>query len=414
MNPRLGLLQPYPFERLRELLHGVTPPANLRPISLGLGEPQHPTPQLLKDALTANLSGLARYPLTLGLAELRTAVAQWLVRRHGLKGLDAGTQVLPVGGSREALFSIAQAVLDPDEHDALVISPNPFYQIYEGAALLGGAHPYYVNSLPQNALRPDWQSIPDNVWQRVRLVYTCSPSNPHGRVMPMEEWKLLFDLSERHGFVIVSDECYSEIYFDESKPPLGALAAAQALGRTDYARLVVMGSLSKRSSAPGLRSGFAAGDKAVLAKYALYRTYHGSALSNSVQLASVAAWNDEKHVVENRRLYREKFAAFYERVNPALPLTRPEAAFYYWVAVPGGDDLAFTRDLFAATHVTVLPGSYIGREAHGVNPGRGMVRMALVSTVEDAVEAASRVAGFLEKRGTPMAADAAPMAADKR
>jgi len=414
MNPRLGLLQPYPFERLRELLHGVTPPANLRPISLGLGEPQHPTPQLLKDALTANLSGLARYPLTLGLAELRTAVAQWLVRRHGLKSLDAGTQVLPVGGSREALFSIAQAVLDPDEHDALVISPNPFYQIYEGAALLGGAHPYYVNSLPQNALRPDWQSIPDNVWQRVRLVYTCSPSNPHGRVMPMEEWKLLFDLSERHGFVIVSDECYSEIYFDESKPPLGALAAAQALGRTDYARLVVMGSLSKRSSAPGLRSGFAAGDKAVLAKYALYRTYHGSALSNSVQLASVAAWNDEKHVVENRRLYREKFAAFYERVNPALPLTRPEAAFYYWVAVPGGDDLAFTRDLFAATHVTVLPGSYIGREAHGVNPGRGMVRMALVSTVEDAVEAASRVAGFLEKRGTPMAADAAPMAADKR
>ena len=400
MNPRLGLLQPYPFERLRELLHGITPPANLRPISLGLGEPQHPTPQLLKDALTANLAGLSRYPLTLGLAELRTAVAQWLVRRHGLKSIDAGTQVLPVGGSREALFSIAQAVLDPDEHDALVISPNPFYQIYEGAALLGGAHPYYVNSLPREGLRPDWAAIPESVWQRVRLVYTCSPSNPHGRVMPMEEWKLLFDLSERHGFVIVSDECYSEIYFDESRPPLGALAAAQSLGRTDYPRLVVMGSLSKRSSAPGLRSGFAAGDKGVLAKYALYRTYHGSALSNSVQLASVAAWNDEKHVVENRRLYREKFAAFYERVNPVLPLTRPEAAFYYWVAVPGGDDLAFTRDLFAATHVTVLPGSYIGREAHGVNPGRGMVRMALVSTVEDAVEAANRLATFVEKQGT--------------
>jgi N-succinyldiaminopimelate aminotransferase len=399
MNPRLGLLQPYPFERLRELLHGITPPANLRPISLGLGEPQHPTPQLLKDALTANLAGLSRYPLTLGLAELRTAVAQWLVRRHGLKSLDAGTQVLPVGGSREALFSIAQAVLDPGEHEALVVSPNPFYQIYEGAALLGGAHPYYVNSLPQNGLRPDWQSVPESVWQRVRLVYTCSPSNPHGRVMSMDEWKLLFDLSERHGFVIVSDECYSEIYFDESKPPLGALAAAQALGRSDYARLVVMGSLSKRSSAPGLRSGFAAGDKAVLAKYALYRTYHGSALSNSVQLASVAAWNDEAHVVENRRLYREKFAAFYERVNPVLPLTRPEAAFYYWVAVPGGDDLAFTRELFAATHVTVLPGSFIGREAHGVNPGRGMARMALVSTVEDAVEAASRVATFVEKQG---------------
>jgi N-succinyldiaminopimelate aminotransferase len=400
MNPRLGLLQPYPFERLRELLHGVTPPSNLRAISLGLGEPQHPTPQLIKDALTANLGGLSRYPLTLGLAELRTAIAQWISHRHGLKRLDAGTEVLPVGGSREALFSIAQAVLDPDEHDALVISPNPFYQIYEGATLLGGAHPYYVNSLPQNALRPDWQSIPDAVWQRVRLVYTCSPSNPHGRVMPMEEWKLLFELSDRHGFVIVSDECYSEIYFDESKPPLGALAAAQALGRSDYPRLVVMGSLSKRSSAPGLRSGFAAGDKTVLSKYALYRTYHGSALSNSVQLASVAAWNDEKHVVENRRLYREKFAAFFERVNPVLPLTRPEAAFYYWVAVPGGDDLAFTRDLFAATHVTVLPGSYIGREAHGVNPGRGMVRMALVSTVEDAVEAANRIATFVEKQAT--------------
>ena len=399
MNPRLGLLQPYPFERLRELLHGITPPANLRPISLGLGEPQHPTPQLLKDALTANLSGLSRYPLTLGLAELRTAVAQWLTRRHGLKRLDPGTEVLPVGGSREALFSIAQAVLDPDEHEALVVAPNPFYQIYEGAALLGGARPYYVNSLPQNGLRPDWAGIPDSVWQRVRLVYTCSPSNPHGRVMPLDEWKLLFDLSERHGFVIVSDECYSEIYFDESKPPLGALAAARMLGRFEYPRLVVLGSLSKRSSAPGLRSGYAAGDRAVLAKYALYRTYHGSALSNSVQLASVAAWNDEAHVVENRRLYREKFAAFHERVNPVLPLTRPEAAFYYWAAVPGGDDLAFTRELLAATHITVLPGSYIGREAHGVNPGRGMVRMALVSTVEDAVEAAKRLATFVEKQG---------------
>jgi N-succinyldiaminopimelate aminotransferase len=414
MNPRLGLLQPYPFERLRELLHGANPPANLRPISLGLGEPQHPTPQLLKDALTANLAGLSRYPLTLGLAELRTAVAQWLARRHGLKRMDPATEVLPVGGSREALFSIAQAVLDPDEHEALVVSPNPFYQIYEGAALLGGARPYYVNSLPQESLKPDWQSIPDSVWQRVRLVFTCSPSNPHGRVMPLDEWKLLFDLSERHGFVLVSDECYSEIYFDDSKPPLGALAAAQSLGRDDYARLVVMGSLSKRSSAPGLRSGFAAGDKAVLAKYALYRTYHGTALSNSVQLASVAAWNDEAHVLENRRMYREKFAAFYERVNPVLPLTRPEAAFYYWVAVPGGDDLAFTRELFAATHVTVLPGSYIGREAHGVNPGRGMVRMALVSTVEDAVEAANRIAAFVEKRAAPMKAGAVPMAAHKR
>ena len=414
MNPRLGLLQPYPFERLRELLAGATPPAGLRPISLGLGEPQHPTPQLLKDALTANLGGLSRYPLTLGLPELRAAIAEWLARRHGLAKLDPAREVIPVGGSREALFSIAQAVLDPEERDALVVSPNPFYQIYEGAALLGGAKPYYVNSLPQQGLKPDWDAIPESVWKRVRLVFACSPSNPHGRVMTHDEWKLLFALSDRHGFVIVSDECYSEIYFDESKPPLGALAAARALGREGFPRLVVMGSLSKRSSAPGLRSGYAAGDRAVLEKFVLYRTYHGSALSNAVQMASIAAWKDEAHVVENRRLYREKFAAFYERVNPVLPLTRPEAAFYYWVAVPGGDDLAFTRELYAATNVTVLPGSYIARDAYGINPGRGMVRMALVSTVEDAVEAADRVAAFVARRGTPMHADAPPVAAGKR
>jgi N-succinyldiaminopimelate aminotransferase len=395
MNPRLALLQPYPFERLRELLAGATPPAALRPISLGLGEPQHPTPQFLKDALSANLAGLARYPLTLGLPELRTALSEWLVRRHGLARLDPAKEVIPVNGSREALFSIAQAVLDPSEADALVVSPNPFYQIYEGAALLGGAKPYYVNSLAQSGLRPDWDAVPESAFKRVRLLYACSPSNPHGRVMAMEEWKKLFELSDRHGFVIVSDECYSEIYFDESRPPLGALAAAHALGREGFPRLIVLGSLSKRSSAPGLRSGYAAGDRAILEKFVLYRTYHGSQMSNSVQLASIAAWKDEAHVVENRRLYREKFAAFYERVNPVLPLMRPEAAFYYWVAVPGGDDPAFTRELFAATHVTVLPGSYIGRDAHGVNPGRGFVRMALVSTVEDAVEAAGRIAEFV-------------------
>jgi N-succinyldiaminopimelate aminotransferase len=398
MNPRLALLQPYPFERLRALLADLTPPKGIAPISLGLGEPQHPTPQLLKDALIANLGGLARYPLTLGLPELREALAAWIARRYGLDPIDPAREVIPVGGSREALFSIAQAVVDPSETDALVVSPNPFYQIYEGAALLSGAKPYYVNSLARDGLKPDWSAVPETVWRRVRMVYTCSPNNPHGRVMTFEEWKLLFELSDKHGFVIVSDECYSEIYFDESKPPLGALAAAKKLGRTGYPRLVVMGSLSKRSSAPGLRSGFAAGDRAVLERYVLYRTYHGSAVSNAVQLASVAAWKDEAHVVENRRLYREKFAAFYERVNPVLPLTRPEAAFYYWVAVPGGDDLAFTRELFAATHVTVLPGSYIARDAHGVNPGQGFVRMALVSTLEEGVEAARRVAEFAASR----------------
>ena len=395
MNPRLGLLQPYPFERLRELLAGVTPPAGLRPVSLGLGEPQHPTPQLIKDALAANLGGLARYPLTLGLPELRAAMAEWIARRHGLGSLDPAKEVIPVNGSREALFAIAQTVLDPAEGAALVVAPNPFYQIYEGAALLGGARPYYMNALAHNRLRHDWASVPEGVWKRVRLLYACSPNNPTGRVMPLEEWKQIFELSERFGFVVVSDECYSEIYFDESRPPLGALAAARMLGREGYRRLIVLGSLSKRSSAPGLRSGFAAGDRAILEKFVLYRTYHGSQMSNAVQLASIAAWKDEAHVLENRRLYREKFAAFHERVNPVLPLPRPDAAFYYWAAVPGGDDLAFTRDLHAATNVTVLPGSYISREAHGVNPGRGFVRMALVSTVEDALEAAGRIRDFV-------------------
>ena len=405
MNPRLGLLQPYPFEKLRALLAGAAPPAQLRHISLGLGEPQHPTPAVIKDALTANLAGLARYPVTLGLPELRAAIAEWIARRHGLAPLDADKQIIPVNGSREALFSIAQTVLDPAERDAVVVSPNPFYQIYEGAALLGGARMHLANARAENGLRPDWESIPEDVWKRTRLLFTCSPNNPTGRVMPFEEWRLLFELSDRFGFVIVSDECYSEIYFDEGRPPLGALAAAKRLGRDGYPRLVVLGSLSKRSSAPGLRSGYAAGDRAVLEKFLLYRTYHGSAMSNAVQLASIAAWKDEAHVVENRRLYREKFARFHEIVHPALPLVMPDAAFYYWAAVPGGDDVAFARALFETAHVTVLPGSYISREAHGLNPGRGYVRMALVSTVEEAVEAAGRVANFI-KHWNPVSAGA--------
>ena len=402
MNPRLGLLQPYPFERLRGLLAGVAAPAGMTPISLGLGEPQHPTPPLIKEAVKANLGGLARYPATAGQPELRETIAAWITRRYGLKPLDPATQVLPVNGSKEAVFSLVQAALDPDERDALVILPNPMYQIYEGATLLAGARPHFINSLASNDLRPDWGSIPKDVWARTRLVITCSPSNPHGRVMTQDEWKLLFDLSDRHGFLIAADECYSEIYFDEARPPLGALQAAAALGREGFPRLVSLSSLSKRSSAPGLRSGFVAGDRKVLESFLVYRTYHGSAMSNMVQMASIAAWNDETHVIESRRLYREKFAAFYERVNPVLPLTMPQAAFYFWanIACPGnpeaggGDDAAFARGLFEATAVTVLPGSYIGREAHGVNPGRGFVRMALVSTVEDAVHAAERVAKF--------------------
>ncbi|MEO7741614.1 MAG: succinyldiaminopimelate transaminase [Usitatibacter sp.] len=402
MNPRLDRLNPYPFEKLRALLGGIEPPAGLAPISLGIGEPQHPTPALIKDALAANVQGLARYPMTLGLRELRTAIAQWLARRYGLASIDADHEVLPVLGTREALFSIGQTLIDPDERGAVVMLPNPGYQIYEGAAILGGAKPHYVNAHAARGFASDWDAIPAETWRATRLVYTCSPHNPTGRVMPLAEWKRLFELSDKYGFVLVSDECYSEIYFDEGARPLGALRAAKELGREGFPRLVVMGSLSKRSNAPGLRSGFAAGDRALLARFVLYRMYHGSQMSNTVQMASIAAWNDEAHVVENRRLYREKFATFYEKVNPVLPLTMPEAGFYFWAdvgrACPGnpeaGDDAAFAAALFAATGVTVLPGSFVGREADGVNPGRGYVRMALVSTLADANEAATRIAAF--------------------
>ena len=397
MNPRLESLQPYPFEKLRAILAGIEPPAGMAPISLGIGEPQHPTPALIKEALAANLQGLARYPLTLGMKELRTAIAQWLARRYALGSIDADREVLPVLGTREALFAIGQTLIDPDERGALVMMPSPGYQIYEGAAILGGATPHYVNALASRGFRSDWEAIPAETWRRTRVVYTCSPHNPTGRVMPLAEWKRLFELSDEHGFAIVSDECYSEIYFDEAAPPLGALAAARALGRDDYRRLVVMGSLSKRSNAPGLRSGFAAGSREILAKFVLYRMYHGSQMSNTVQMASIAAWNDEKHVVENRRLYREKFATFYETVNPVLPLAMPEAGFYFWAHV-GGDDAAFAASLYAATGVTVLPGSFVGRESEGVNPGRGYVRMALVSTLADAAEAATRIAAFMRER----------------
>jgi N-succinyldiaminopimelate aminotransferase len=397
MNSRLGLLQPYPFERLRGLLAGVVPPAGLAPISLGLGEPQHPTPELIRQAVTANLGGLARYPATAGEPKLRETIAAWIARRFGVPAPDPATQVLPVNGSKEAVFALVQTVLDPDERDAWVLCPNPFYQIYEGATLLAGARPYFVNSLASRGLAPDWDAVPAAVWAKTRLVIICSPANPHGRVMTQDDWRRLFELSDRHGFVIIADECYSEIYFDEAKPPLGALAAAAALGRAVYPRLVSLSSLSKRSSAPGLRSGYAAGDREVLGKFLLYRTYHGSAMSNVVQAASIAAWNDEAHVVESRRLYREKFAAFFERVNPVLPLAMPEAAFYFWAEV-GGDDTAFARELYRAAGITVLPGSYIARDAQGVNPGRGFVRIALVSTVQEASEAALRVRNFTESR----------------
>jgi N-succinyldiaminopimelate aminotransferase len=396
LNPQLALLQPYPFERLRQLFAGVTPPAELRPISLSIGEPKHPTPRLVLDALAAGSSGLANYPITAGAPALREAIAGWLKRRHGLASLDAATQVLPVLGSREALFAFAQTVIDRSRTGATVVVPNPFYQIYEGAALLAGAMPHCVNTLQENGFVPRWKDVPDAVWARTQLLYVCSPDNPTGRVAGIDEWRQLFDLSDRYGFVIAADECYSEVYFDESAPPLGALAAAQALGRAGYPRLVSFGSLSKRSNAPGLRSGYVAGDAELVRSFLLYRTYHGSAMSPAVAAASIAAWNDETHVRENRTLYREKFTRLAPTVAAVLPAAQPQAAFYLWARVPG-EDADFAQRLYAEEAVTVLPGSYIARDANGINPGRGYVRIALVASMDECVEAVARLTRFASR-----------------
>jgi N-succinyldiaminopimelate aminotransferase len=365
LNPLLDRLHPYPFERLRALTGGAGAELNL-----SIGEPKHATPRLVKDALAAALDGLATYPMTVGTPELRAAICGWLARRYGIPAPDPETEVLPVNGSREALFAFAQAVIDPGRA-ARVVCPNPFYQIYEGAALLAGATPVY--GAPQR-------------WDGVQLVYACSPANPSGKVMSLEDWRALFELSERHGFVIASDECYSEIYFE--RPPLGALEAARKLGR-DYRRLAVFSSLSKRSNAPGMRSGFVAGDAALLAKFRLYRTYHGSAMSLAVQAASIAAWNDERHVQENRRLYAEKFDA----VLPLAGVSRPDGGFYLWLPTPI-DDAEFVRRLHREYNVLVLPGSFLGRAVNGVNPGANHVRIALVPPLKECVEAMQRIVRF--------------------
>jgi len=394
MNPLLHKLQPYPFERLRHLFAGVTPPRDLRPISLGIGEPKHPTPAFIEKALMERLSGLAVYPATAGEPALKQACTGWLARRYGL-ALDPATQVLPVNGSREALFAFAQTVVDP-AHDAVVVCPNPFYQIYEGAALLAGATPFYAPSDPARNFAIDWDQVPEDVWARTRLLFVCSPGNPTGAVMPLEEWKRLFDLSDRYGFVIASDECYSEIYFRD-EPPLGGLQAAAQLGRTDFRRLVAFTSLSKRSNVPGLRSGFVAGDAAILKQFLLYRTYHGGAMSPVVQAASVAAWNDEAHVVDNRAMYRQKFAEVTPVLAEVMDVALPDASFYLWAGVQGSDE-DFARDLLAQYNVTVLPGSYLAREVAGRNPGAGRVRMALVADTAECLEAAQRIARFVRER----------------
>ena len=401
MNPLLKRLQPYPFERLRQLFEGVTPNPTYSPISLGIGEPKHPTPQFIKDALCNNLGGLAGYPATAGDMALRKSFTQWLKTRYDLT-LDPATQVLPVNGSREALFSLAQTVVDATNTAAIpyVVCPNPFYQIYEGSALLAGAVPWFAPSDPARNFAVDWSSVPEEVWTRCQLLYVCSPGNPTGAVMPLDEWEKLFALSEKHGFVIASDECYSEIYFRD-EPPLGGLEAAVKLGRANFKNLIALTSLSKRSNVPGMRSGFVAGDAELIKAFLLYRTYHGSAMSGTVAAASIAAWGDEAHVVENRAQYREKFAAVTPLLAPHMDVQLPDAAFYLWAGVPpnvcGGDDCAFAKDLLAQYNVTVLPGSYLAREANGFNPGQGRVRMALVAQTAECVEAAQRIVQFILK-----------------
>ena len=392
MNPLLSRLHPYPFERLRELSAGIVPSKDHAPIGLGIGEPRHATPALVEEALVRALPGLSVYPATAGEPALREAFAGWLQRRYGVS-VDPLTQTLPVNGSREALFAFAQVVIDPTRPGATVVCPNPFYQIYEGAALLAGAQTAFANSDPARNFAADWARIDADTWSRTQLLYVCSPGNPTGAVMPLDEWRTLFELSDRHGFVIASDECYSEIYFRD-EPPLGALQAARLLGRDDFRNLVAFTSLSKRSNVPGLRSGFVAGDARLLKAFLLYRTYHGSAMSLPVQRASLAAWGDEAHVVSNRDLYRSKVAQVMPRLADVLDVRLPDAGFYLWAGVPGGDDVGFAMQLLAQYNVSVLPGSLLARQAQGLNPGAGRIRMALVAPVDACVEAAQRIRRF--------------------
>jgi N-succinyldiaminopimelate aminotransferase len=401
MNPLLSRLHPYPFERLRALTREIVPNPAFKPISLGIGEPRHATPALITDAITSHLGGLAVYPATAGEPRLREAMAGWVQRRYGVT-LDAATEVLPVNGSREALFALAQTVIDPTQPGATVVCPNPFYQIYEGAALLAGAQTVFANSDPARNFAPDWAAIPPQTWARTQLVYVCSPGNPTGAVMGLDEWGRLFELSDRHGFVIASDECYSEIYFRD-EPPLGSLEAARKLGR-DFTRIVALTSLSKRSNVPGMRSGFVAGDSAILKQFLLYRTYHGSAMSPVVQAASIAAWGDEEHVVANRNLYRTKFAQVTPLLARVMDVALPDAAFYLWADVSkvaaNGDDVAFALGLLAQYNVAVLPGSLLARTSNGVNPGAGRIRMALVAEVEECLEAARRIVSYVQSLRT--------------
>ena len=399
MNPNLDLLQRYPFQRLRELFAGITPNPAYSPINLSIGEPKHATPQLIKDALTQNLAGLATYPTTIGSLALREAISAWIAHRYNIAAPNPETAILPVNGSREALFAFAQVIIDSSKSQPIVISPNPFYQIYEGAAFLAGAEPYFLNTIPENNHAMDFASVPVDILKRTQLVYVCSPGNPSGKVMSLEQWKTLFELSDKFNFVIAADECYSEIYFKESEPPLGALQAASLLGRS-HANLIMFSSLSKRSNVPGMRSGFVAGDEKIIEKFALYRTYHGCAMSPTVQAASTAAWNDDAHVIENRQLYAQKFNTVTPILAEVLDVEMPDAAFYLWVKIKENaksaiSDTELAVKLYRDLNITVLPGSFLAREAHGSNPGENFIRMALVASLEECVEAANRIKNYL-------------------
>lgn len=389
MNTLLSQLQPYPFARLREAMQGANPPEGATPVPLHIGEPKHATPKVITDALTASLAELEKYPLTAGLPELHQACADWLARRYDGLSVNAETEILPVLGSREALFSFIQTVLDPVAAEKpVVISPNPFYQIYEGATILGGGEIHFANC-PAPSFNPDWNSISDGLWRRTKIVLVCSPNNPSGSVLQLEDWKELFDLQDKYGFIIASDECYSEIYFDGGKP-IGCLQAAAQLER-GFDKLMMFTSLSKRSNVPGLRSGFVAGDAALLKDFLLYRTYHGSAMSIPVQRASIAAWNDEAHVIYNRRLYQEKFDKVIPILQQVFEVTRPDASFYIWLKIPDGNDLAFAKRLWTRAAIQVLPGRFLARDTANGNPGEGYVRIALVADVETCVKAAETI-----------------------
>ena len=396
MNPDLLKLQAYPFEKLAALKLGVVPPLDKPPITLAIGEPQHSAPSIVVEELIAHLHGLSNYPATKGTAALREAIVSWLLARFALPAhsLDPERHVLPVNGTREGLFSFAQAVIDRRTHP-LVVMPNPFYQIYEGAALLAGAEPWYLNTLADTGFTPDFSAVPEEVWERTQLVYTCSPGNPSGAVMDTASMQQLIELADRYDFVIAADECYSEIYPEDGPPPTGLLAAAAAMGRDDFKSCVVFHSLSKRSNIPGMRSGFVAGDAAILEQFLRYRTYHGGAMAPPVQAASIKAWSDEQHVRENRALYSEKFAAVLAILQPVIDVQAPAAGFYLW-PFTHFDDQQFARRLYAEQNVTVLPGSYLSRsDHHGVNPGQNRVRIALVPSLEECVEAAQRIREFV-------------------